>query len=280
KALRSPAKDTLLSIYTSGMGRGLVFGIHETADQIGAVLGPLIFFALLYYSVGYKTSFLVLFIPYLLMIISLFLAKRYTSYVTPESKASPQKSNIQFKSSILIYLIFIFLTSVGFIGFPLISFHGVKVGLVEEKWVPFLYSLVMVMDSLVAIPVGVLYDKIGVRIMTLLPFITLVIVFGAFSNNLIFFLVSLGLWGIVMSIYETIVRAFIGDNVPVSDRGKYYGIFNTVLGLSFMLGNTIAGYLYDIQIKYIIYFVSVFEVLSLIPIIVLLYKSRDNFKKV
>jgi MFS family permease len=138
----------------------------------------------------------------------------------------------------------------------------------------------MVMDSLVAIPVGVLYDKIGVRIMTLLPFITLVIVFGAFSNNLIFFLVSLGLWGIVMSIYETIVRAFIGDNVPVSDRGKYYGIFNTVLGLSFMLGNTIAGYLYDIQIKYIIYFVSVFEVLSLIPIIVLLYKSRDNFKKV
>lgn len=276
KALRSPAKDTLLSIYTAGMGKGLVFGIHETADQVGAVIGPLILFILLSSNVGYKTSFLVLFIPYVLMLVSLILANRYTSSLIPEKKESIKSEGTKFRESVLMYLVFIFLTSIGFIGFPLISFHGVKVGLVKENWIPFLYSLVMVMDSLVAIPIGLLYDRVGVKIMVFLPVFILTIVLASFSNSFVLFIVGLILWGVVMSAYETIVRAFIGDNVPVSDRGKYYGIFNTTLGLSFMIGNSIAGYFYDIKVNYILYFVIATEILSLIPILVLLYRFKLN----
>lgn len=41
KAVRSPAKDTLLSHAAAVTGRGKGFAVHEALDQIGAVIGPL-----------------------------------------------------------------------------------------------------------------------------------------------------------------------------------------------------------------------------------------------
>ena len=43
KAIRSPARDTILSQASSQIGTGFGFGLHEAMDQIGAVSGPLIF---------------------------------------------------------------------------------------------------------------------------------------------------------------------------------------------------------------------------------------------
>src|SRR5262245_9626652 len=42
KAIRSPAKDALLSHATKVIGHGKGFGLHEALDQIGAVSGPLL----------------------------------------------------------------------------------------------------------------------------------------------------------------------------------------------------------------------------------------------
>jgi sugar phosphate permease len=42
KAMRAPAKDTLLSHATSVTGRGKGFAVHEVLDQFGALLGPLL----------------------------------------------------------------------------------------------------------------------------------------------------------------------------------------------------------------------------------------------
>ncbi|MCM8761554.1 MAG: MFS transporter, partial [Candidatus Omnitrophica bacterium] len=42
KALRGPARDTVVSMASSKIGTGLGFGITEVLDQLGAVAGPLI----------------------------------------------------------------------------------------------------------------------------------------------------------------------------------------------------------------------------------------------
>src|SRR3989337_1863569 len=56
KAIRSPAKDAMLSYATKEVGRGWGFGIHEALDQIGAILGPLIISCVLYYQENYRLS--------------------------------------------------------------------------------------------------------------------------------------------------------------------------------------------------------------------------------
>lgn len=40
KAVRGPAKDTLLSHAASVTGRGRGFAVHEALDQVGAMIGP------------------------------------------------------------------------------------------------------------------------------------------------------------------------------------------------------------------------------------------------
>jgi hypothetical protein len=42
KAIRTPARDAMLSHAATQIGRGWAFGVHEAMDQIGAVAGPLL----------------------------------------------------------------------------------------------------------------------------------------------------------------------------------------------------------------------------------------------
>src|SRR5262245_39443666 len=74
KAIRTPARDAMLSHATTEMGRGWGFGLHEAMDQIGALLGPLIVAAVVFRHAGYATAFGVLLLPGLLALSVLVLA--------------------------------------------------------------------------------------------------------------------------------------------------------------------------------------------------------------
>jgi MFS family permease len=64
KAVRSPAKDTLLSHATAVTGRGRGFAVHEALDQVGALTGPLLVAGVLAVTGNdYKPALLVLAIP-------------------------------------------------------------------------------------------------------------------------------------------------------------------------------------------------------------------------
>jgi hypothetical protein len=40
KAVRTPARDTMLAQASTDAGRGWAFAVHEALDQSGALLGP------------------------------------------------------------------------------------------------------------------------------------------------------------------------------------------------------------------------------------------------
>jgi MFS family permease len=79
-----------------------------------------------------------------------------------------------------------------------------------------------------------------------------------------------------MSGYETVVRAFISDTVPIKSKGKFFGIFNTAFGISLFIGNSFSGYLYKIGIKYIYYFVIITQVVSMFVFILTLKRIKKN----
>lgn len=63
KAVRSPAKDALLSHATRQVGSGLGFGLHEALDKVGALIGPLLFTLALARAGGYRAGFHWLWLP-------------------------------------------------------------------------------------------------------------------------------------------------------------------------------------------------------------------------
>ncbi|MEW6621968.1 MAG: MFS transporter [Bacillota bacterium] len=273
KAIRSPGKDAMLSHATKQMGTGFGFGLHEALDQVGAIIGPLIFTTALALTGGYKQGFSVMWIPAILTVIIIFIVR----FKVPEPKmleenlqetkstsGSPKSLSLVFWS----YAVFTFISVLGFANFPIISYHLKIQNVVPEAQIPTLYAVAMAVDAVVAIIIGKMYDKIGFVSLIAIPILTLPIAFLGFSNSSIFVIIAVILWGAVMGIHETIMRAAIADITAISNRGKAYGIFNTLYGLSMLIGGVAMGFLYDYSITSIIVFIVVIEILALTAFVV------------
>ena len=83
KAIKKPAKDTIMSFAASQEGVGKSFGIQEVLDQIGAFLGPvLLYLVMLFKTDGttfqiYSFCFAVLAIPGAVAALALFVKHNY-----------------------------------------------------------------------------------------------------------------------------------------------------------------------------------------------------------
>ena len=277
KAIRNPARDTMLSYAAKGVGRGWGFAVHEALDQVGAVIGPIIFSFVLLAHAGYREGFTLLWIPALLTLAVLALARKKVPL--------PQRLEIQEKTSRLnidgklpkvfwLYSIFTLFSVAGFANFQLIAYHLKTEAIIPDAQIPIMYAIAMGVDAVAALVVGKTYDRIGLISLLAVPLLTLPIPFLAFSTGYSWVLVSMILWGVVMGIQETIMRAAIADLTPITRRGFAYGIFNTVYGAGWLLGSPLMGLLYEISINYIILFAIVMELVS-IPLFLLVRRAAS-----
>lgn len=105
KALRTPARDAMLSYATRGTGRGWGFGLHEAMDQMGAVAGPVIVTAVLAtQNNNYPMAFGVLGIPALLALSILLSARRLYSRPQDLEPTAPELKTAGFPAAYWIYL--------------------------------------------------------------------------------------------------------------------------------------------------------------------------------
>jgi len=275
KAIRSPARDTILSYATKEVGRGWGFGIHEALDQVGAIIGPLIFSLVFLLNGGYREGFTILWIPALLTLAILALAKRKVP--APEKLELPSQTDKQNHKGKLprvfwLYTLFTFFSVAGFANFQLISYHLKVQSVIPLVQIPIFYAIAMGVDALVALIIGKTYDKIGLTSLLAAPLLALPIPFLAFSYSYSLVLIGIVLWGMVMGIQETIMRAAIADLTHIERRGFAYGIFNTAYGASWFLGSFIMGMLYDFSLSYLILFAIVMELIS-VPVLVLVRRA-------
>lgn len=269
KGIRTPARDTILSHATKQVGRGVGFGIHEALDQIGAIIGPLIFSAVFIFEGGYRKGFNILWIPALLCVATLLVARiKLPSPEKLETSGGPTGQNIQGKGRLSrifwFYALFSFFSVAGFVNFQIISYHFKVQSVISDVQIPIFYAIAMGADALVALIIGKTYDKIGLISLVSIPLLTLPIPFFAFSHSYGFAIIGVLLWGTAMGIHETIMRAAIADLTPIEHRGFAYGIFNTIYGAAWLLGSALMGLLYDFSILYLILFVVVMEAISVI----------------
>jgi len=265
KAIRNPPRDAMLSHATKEMGRGWGFGIHEALDQIGAVLGPLIVTAVLYFKGSYQTGFAVLLVPALLAL-SVLLAARLL-YPRPRDLETilPELETKGFSRKFWLYLVAASLVGAGYVDFPLIAYHFEKASVVSDNWIPVFYAVAMGVDALAALLFGYLFDRIGFSILITVAFVSAFFAPLVLLGGFYLALVGMGLWGVGMGAQESIMRAAIAEMVPINRRASAYGIFNAGYGLLWFLGSALMGFLYDVSIPYLILF-SVAAQLASVPV--------------
>lgn len=262
KAVRSPARDTILSQVSSQVGTGFGFGLHEAMDQIGAVAGPLIF-SVFFMLIGrgqvgvgaYQQGYSFLWLPVLLVMLCLFIS--YRSAPNPGAlEIAQEKTKIPDKLSKIfwLYTLFTFTATLGFCSFILLAFHFKSANILSDAQIPLYYAIAMGVDGAAALLIGNLYDAVkirssnhnaGLNLLVSIPLITVMTALFAFSKNHIFVIIGVLCWGVVMGIHETIMRSAIADITSLNKRGTGYGIFNATYGLAALLGSVLLGLLYD-----------------------------------
>lgn len=266
KAIRSPARDTIISCCGTSVGRGWGFALHEALDQVGAIIGPLILSFALITSGGYREGFTILWIPVVLALVALVIARRKAP--EPErleagTEAGKQNAKAGLGRIFWLYSIFVLFAGAGFASFQLIVYHVKAQAIISDAQIPILYAVAMGVDAIVALIIGKTYDKWGLMVLVAIPALTLPIPFLGFSHTYGLILFAIVLWGAVMGIHETIMRAAIADLVPIERRGSAYGIFNTLYGLSLFIGSAAMGFLYEVSITYIPVFAVAMELLAI-----------------
>ncbi|HEU4567605.1 MAG TPA: MFS transporter [Marmoricola sp.] len=284
KAVRSPAKDTLLSHATAVTGRGRGFAVHEALDQVGALLGPLLVAGALAWSGGdYRPAFLVLALPgALTMLLAVGLRWRVPDPAgyepapataagtgTPSGDPPPRLPR-----AFWTYSVFVALTAAGFATFGVISFHLVEAHLLATAVVPVLYAGAMVTDALAAVATGWSYDRWGSRVLVALPVVAGVVPALAFSGAAALAVAGTLVWGCVLGIQESTLRAAVADLVPAGRRATAYGVFGAVVGTAAAAGGALAGGLYQVSVPLLVAVTVALQVIALLVLLRTLLRAR------
>ena len=263
KAIKKPAKDTIMSFAASQEGVGKSFGIQEMLDQIGAFLGPVFLYLVMLFKTDgttfeiYRTAFAFLAIPGFITILLLFITKR--EFPNPEAFEPEAKKEEAFvmKKSFIYYIVGISFFAFGFMDYALVIMHisknftglGGSYGtfrLISEETLPLLYAGAMLVDAVAALIFGHIYDKKGVRALVISTIISApfsLFIFGFKSELALLF--GLVLWGIGMGAQESILKAAVTSMVPKKNRATGYGIFECSFGIFWFLGSWVLGVIYS-----------------------------------
>lgn len=284
KAIKKPAKDTIMSFAASQEGAGKSFAVQEMLDQLGAFLGPVLLYLVMLFQTDehaftvYSRCFAVLAIPGAITIILLFVTKH--KFPNPEQFEPSPKEYIPFKmkKEFLFYIGGISLFAFGFIDYSIIIMHvsrtytGLAAGfaettsLVNSGTLPLLYAGAMLVDAVSALVFGLLYDKKGVKALVWSTVISAPFAIFIFSvESVPALLLGITLWGVGMGAQESILKAAVTNMVPKDSRATGYGIFECSFGVFWFLGSWLLGALYDLSIPVMV-MVSVVAQFGAIPL--------------
>jgi MFS family permease len=270
KAVRSPAKSTLLSHAGAVLGQGRAFAINEALDQTGALVGPLVMAGMIALS-GYQLGFAVLAVPAALVLFALLRLRLavptpadYEPDAAPRPRGSPATSGRwRFGRRFWLYTAFTTLTMGGYATFAVLAYDWQVHHVIPTALIPVVYATAMGVDAVAALVSGRLYDRIGLRGLAVLPVLAAIVPFLAFTTSAALIWGGALVWGAAMGVHESTMKAAVADLVPADRRGAAYGTFATSYGLAWLAGSALIGALSQTSLTAVVVFTCAMQAAAL-----------------
>ena len=279
KGIRTGARDAMLSDESTRETKGRVFGFHRSMDTLGAVFGPAIALVYLYfYPDNYKTLFLIAFIPGLLAIIATLLIKeKKTASHIPHPKVNVfafigywKDSPAQYKKLVTGLLLFALFNSSDVFLLLKMKESGLSDTAVIGVYI--FYNLVF---ALLAYPIGIIADRIGLKKI----FLAGLFVFGlvyigfAFNNNIYIFMLLFLLYGVYAAATEGISKAWISNMVDKKETATAIGTYTGFQSICAFIASSLCGLLwFNFGAK------ITFLITAAITLLVIVYLSSNKVK--
>ncbi|SEO61693.1 MFS transporter [Trujillonella endophytica] len=275
KAVRSPAKSTLLAHAAGPVGLGRGFGVHKALDQIGAFAGPLLVAGVVAATGALEPALAVLAVPGLASLVLLVRLRRRTGDPLRDrvraAGAQPAVSLLRagrdLPRAFWSFAASSALTTAGLVTFGVISYHLVTDGLVPTAAVPVVYAAGMAAAGLAALVVGWVHDRRGARVLLVLPVMVAVVPALAFTDSWAVVVAGVLVWGAATGLQDSTVKALVAQLVPAGRRGTGYGMFAAVQGAAAVGGGALAGWLSTESVPALIAIVAVLQVAALLLLV-------------
>ncbi len=256
KGIRGAPRDAMLAEFAPAGARGRVYGFHRAMDHAGAVVGPLIASAFLFFSPGdYRTLFGLTIVPGIVVIIILLRVPEVrrappiaaASVDEPSSTAPVSLEGAPTVWSVLpraFYkaMIVLLLFSLGNASDAFLLLRLSDLG-VATFWIPLLWSALHVVKVLSSLAGGTWSDRFGRRTMIGLGWICYALVylgFGLLTSTPVVIALFLA-YGVYFGLTEGAEKAWVADMVPRHGRGTAFGVYNAVLGIGALSASLLFG---------------------------------------
>ncbi len=189
KGIRGAPRDAMLADFAPAEARGRVFGFHRAMDHAGAVTGPLLATAFLYFSPGnYRTLFSLTIIPGIIVILFILRVpesgrtarKAVATDRTAQNPAEPGSTlsslGARFYSAMGVILLF----SLGNASDAFLLLRLSDLG-VKAVWIPLLWSALHVVKVVSSLAGGWLSDMFGRRGLIALGWLWYALVYAGFG---------------------------------------------------------------------------------------------------
>ena len=249
KGIRGAPRDALVADITPPDLRGAAFGLRQSLDTVGAVLGPLLAMGLmLLWTNDFRAVFWVATVPAFLCLALLIVGVR-----EPERPAGLPRSNpISRVNLARLGAPYWWVVGIGAV-FTLARFSEaflllrVQQGGLGLAWTPLVLIAMNLIYAACAYPFGKLADRMQHG--TLLTWGLLLLIGAdallAYSNAGVWVWAGIALWGLHMAMTQGLLATMVADSAPADLRGTAYGFFNLMCGLAMLLASGLAGLLWE-----------------------------------
>jgi MFS family permease len=250
KGVRGSPRDALIAESVDPSIRGRAFGFHRAADHAGAVVGPLIAFALLRWEhLPLRTVFLVAALPGVLSVIVLVLGVRETPRerrVVTTKKASAPSLHAALGRPFWTFLGSVLLFTLGNSTDAFLILRANQLG-VSVALIPVLWAALHVVKSAASVPGGVLSDRFGRRPLILAGwgvYAAVYVLFGRATETWHAWALFLA-YGTFFGLTEGTEAAMVADLVGRDRRGTAYGWYYLAVGIGALPASLLFGFIWD-----------------------------------
>jgi MFS family permease len=274
KGIRSSPRDALIADSVPPALRGRAFGLHRAMDHAGAVVGPLVAWALLRSGVSLRTVFWLAAIPAALAVLTLVVAVREggverggegdaardgmtgaggpppTTNIAGASddavtNPAPRQSSTlgnslprRFWAFLAVLLVF----TLGNSTDAFLLLRATQLG-VAAPLIPILWALLHVVKSAASTPGGALSDRVGRRPLLVAGWLLFALVYLGFARAGVAWhaWALFALYGVHFGLVEGAEKALVADLVPADRRGTAFGWYNLAIGLAALPASVLFG---------------------------------------
>ena len=249
KGIRGAPRDALIADMTDSSQRGAAYGLRQSLDTVGAVLGPLLAVVLMGVFAGdMRAVFAAAVIPAVLAVVVLVAGVKEPAPVAHAGSAARRFDRVALARLPRAYWALIGVA----VPFTLARFSEAFLLLRAQEQglalalVPLALAAMSVAFGLSAYPAGVLSDRVP-RIRLLGYGCGILIAANlclGWGGTLAWTFAGTVLWGLHMGLTEGLLAALVADHAPADLRGTAFGVLHFVRGIFLIAASALAGALW------------------------------------